>query len=430
MRYNAPPADLFIRNRKKFAEKMAPGSAAVFFANDMLPTNADGAYRFTQNSNLYYLSGIDQEDVILFLFPDAPKDSLKEVLFVKKTNKHIQTWEGWKYSIEEARAASGVDNVVFLEEFTPFWLQTISLYGTIYIECNEHDRNVLHYPTAAHRFAQSLCERFPAHKIERAWPLLRDLRMVKEPEELTQLQTAIDITEKAFRRTANFIKPGVFEHEIEAEVLHEFIRNRATGPAYDSIIASGANACILHYILNRERCEDGDLILMDFGAEYGNYSADLTRTIPVNGKFTDRQREVYNAVLRTMNYALTRLVPGNNLETYNNEVGAFIQEECLRLGLLTEKEIKEAPESNLAYKKYFMHGTSHHLGLDTHDLSLRYKPFGAGMVFTCEPGLYIPEEKIGIRLENNYLLTNGAPINLMKNIPIEADEIEALMAKK
>lgn len=430
MRYTAPSADLFIRNRKKFSAKMQANTAAIFFANPMLPTNADGTYRFTQNSNLYYLSGIDQEDVILFLFPDAPKESLKEILFIKKTNATIQTWEGWKYSVEEAQQASGIQNVQYVEDFMPVILQTISLYEGIYLEFNEHDRNVLHLHTEAHEFANMLAKRFPAHKIHRAWHLLRDLRMIKEPEEVVQIQTACNITEKAFRRVLNFVRPGVYEYEIEAEILHEFIRNRATGPAYDSIIATGKNACVLHYVLNRDACKAGDLLLMDFGAEYGNYSADLTRTIPVDGKFTTRQKDIYNAVLRAMRFAVSKLVPGNNLETYNQEVGLFLQEELLTLGLLTQEEVKNAPESTPAYRKYFMHGTSHHLGLDTHDVSLRYKTFEPGMVFTCEPGLYIPEENIGIRIENDYLLTETTPIDLMANIPIEVEEIEALMLSR
>lgn len=429
MKYIAPASDLFTLNRKNFIKQMQPGAAAVFFSNDMLVTNADGHYLFTQNSNLYYLSGIDQEKTILFLFPDAPKPEWREILFVLKTNETIQIWEGWKYSIDEAREASGINTIRYADTFDGFIRAMISHCSGFYLDFNEHERNALVSTGAANRFADFLKSEFPAHAIHRAAPILEELRSIKSKWELVQLQEAIDITEKAFRRVLTMLKPGVTEYEIEAEVTHEFIRNRATGHAYTPIIASGYNACVLHYIENSRPCKDGDLILMDFGAEYGNYSADLTRTVPVNGKFTKRQKDVYNAVLRVHKAAVAMLKPGNLLEKYHGEVGKLMESELLGLKLISKTDIKNQDPAWPAYKKYFMHGTSHFLGLDTHDVGNRYKPFKEGMVFTCEPGIYIPEESIGIRIENDILISKKGPVDLMKNIPYEVEEIEALMQK-
>lgn len=408
---------------------MQPDTAAVFFSNDMLVTNADGNYLFTQNSNLYYLSGIDQEKTILFLFPDAPRPEWREILFVLKTNETIQIWEGWKYSMNEAREASGIQTIRYAETFDGFIRTMISHCSGFYLDFNEHERNALVSTGAANRFADFLKSEFPAHAIHRAAPILEELRSIKSKWELVQLQEAIDITEKAFRRVLTMLNPGVTEYEIEAEVTHEFIRNRATGHAYTPIIASGYNACVLHYIENSRPCKDGDLILMDFGAEYGNYSADLTRTVPVNGKFTKRQKDVYNAVLRVHKAAVAMLKPGNLLEKYHAEVGKLMESELLGLKLISKTDIKNQDPAWPAYKKYFMHGTSHFLGLDTHDVGNRYKPFKEGMVFTCEPGIYIPEESIGVRIENDILISKKGPVDLMKNIPYEVEEIEALMQK-
>ena len=429
MKYTPPSQNLFIRNRTNFIKSMEAGSIAIFHANDQVMDNADSHYPFSQNSNTYYLSGLDQEEVILVLFPDAPLEKQKEMLFIRKTNEHIQVWEGWKYSKEEAKEASGVENVQWYDQFEDALRRLLPFADSIYLDINENERGGPKTPTAAHRLAQKLRRDFPAHQIRRAFPILSDLRAIKSEEEIAQMQTACDITEKAFRRVMTFIRPGVYEYEIEAEIQHEFLRNRATGPAYSSIIASGGNACVLHYVDNNDQCEDGDLILMDFGAEYGNYSADLTRTIPVNGVFSPRQRDVYNAVLRVMRAACEMLVVGNNLEDYHRAVGELMTKELLALALITEEDVAKEDPDWPAYKKYFMHGTSHFLGLDTHDVGNRYAPFEAGMVFTCEPGIYIPEENLGVRIENDILITAEGPRDLMANIPIEVAEIEKMMAK-
>lgn len=428
MKYIAPPKDLFVRNRANFAAQMKPGTIAVFHSNDQYITNADGQYTFTQNSSLYYLAGLDQEEVILVLFPDAPRPEWKEILFIRETNEHIQVWEGWKYSKEEARAASGVETVFWFHEFDTQVRWLMSQCDGVYVDINEHERNGLIHETSGHRLAYKFRKEFPAHQLYRAAPIVEALRSIKQPEEIELLQTAINITADAFQRVLKFMKPGVMEYEVEAEILHEFIRQRGTGPAYGSIIASGGSACILHYVENNRECKDGDLILMDFGCEYANYSADLTRTIPVNGKFTQRQKDVYNAVLRVQKACTNLLRPGISLHQYHEKAGEFMTEELLGLGLLTQKEVDEAPKERPAYKKYYPHGTSHFLGLDTHDVGNRYTPFRAGMVFTVEPGIYIPEENIGIRIENNVLITDGDPVDLMAHIPREVEEIEALMA--
>lgn len=427
MKYNAPTKALFSGNRARFAAAMQPRHAAVFFSNEVLTVNADAHYRFSQNSNMYYLSGLDQEECILFLFPDAPKPEWKEVLFIRKTNETIQIWEGWKYSIEEAREASGIRAIRYVEEFEGFIRTVISHTQGFYLDFNEHERNGHAHAGPAHEFAQRLSGLYPGHGVLRAAPILERLRSIKSEEEIRQMREAISITEKAFRRILGYVKPGVMEYEIEAEIMHEFLRNRATGEAYGSIIASGRNACVLHYVLNNAPCKEGDVLLMDFGAEYGNYSADLSRSIPVSGRFSQRQKAVYNAVLRVMKAATQMLRPGTLLEEYHREVGRIMESELLGLGLLTKTDIENQNPDWPAYKKYFMHGTSHFLGLDTHDVGNRYEPMQPGMVFTCEPGIYILEENLGIRLENDILLTPDGNIDLMASIPLEADEIEDLM---
>lgn len=408
-------------------QNMAPGTMAIFFSNDLVMDNADGHYPFRQNSNMFYLSGIDQEEVILMLFPDAPKSDYQQVLFIRKTNEHIQVWEGWKYSIEEATSASGIQQVFYIEDFENIFLSLINHAAGVYLDFNEHERNRIFTETAAHRFAKRIRKQFPAHTLHRAAPILEKQRAIKSTEEIKIIKTACQITRKAFLRTLRFVRPNVWEHEIEAEVLHEFIRNRATGPAYGSIIATGKNACVLHYIQNNQQCRDGELILMDFGAEYANYSSDLTRTIPVSGKFSERQRNVYNSVLKIMKHATKQLVPGKTLDQYHTGLGEVVTEELLMLGLLTTQDLA-TPGSTPPYKKYFMHGCSHYLGLDTHDVGSRYAPFAPGMVFTCEPGIYIPEEGIGIRIENNIWIQEDTHEDLMADIPREIDEIEAIMA--
>lgn len=427
MRYTPIDSNLFIQNRKRLANKMAPGSIAFFNANDEFPRNGDMPHKYRQNSDLFYLSGIDQEETILLIFPDSPIAEYKEVLFVKKTNEHIEIWEGHKYSKEEATATSGIQNVQWLEDFDTIRDMLMKRADNVYLNSNENDRYVHTVEYRDLRFGKALRNLFPNHEYKRAAPLMRDLRAIKSAEEIRMLQNACDITEKAFRRVLKFVKPGVNEYEIEAEVIHEFIRNGATGHGYNPIIASGRNACVLHYNDNDKICKDGDLILFDFGAEYGNYNADLSRTIPVNGRFTPRQKDVYNSVRHVMVEAMKLLKPGNVIDEYHKQVGELMTEQLLKLKLLTADEVKNQNPKVPAYKKFFMHGTSHHLGLDVHDLGDRHAKMEPGMVFTCEPGIYILPEEIGIRLENDMVVTTGEVDDLMKNIPIEADEIEEIM---
>lgn len=427
MKYQPLSASLYQKNRQKLAEKLAENSVAVFNSNDLMPTNADGTMKFRQNNDLFYLCGIDQEETILLIAPNCPNPKYREVLFLRETNEHIAIWEGHKYAKEEAKQASGIENIQWLEAFDQIFNTVMALSTHVYLNTNEHLRAGVTVETRDARFIKSCQKRFPLHKFERVAPIMHDLRGVKEKEEIQQLQIACDITEKGFRRILNFVKPGVTEYEIEAEYLHEFVRNRSKGFAYEPIIASGSSACVLHYIENSKVCRPGELLLMDVGAEYGNYNADMTRTIPVNGKFSERQKDVYNAVLRVQREAMTILRPGTNIQDYHREVGLIMQSELLGLGLLDQTDIKNQDPDWPAYKKYFMHGTSHHLGLDVHDVGTMYGPITPGMVFTVEPGIYIQEEGLGIRLENNIVIQPEGYFDLMRSIPIEADEIEDLM---
>lgn len=427
MKYTPLPASLYIKNRAKLAAKMAKNSVAIFNSNDIMPTNADGTMKFRQNNDLFYLCGIDQEESILLLAPDCPNPAMREVLFLRETNEHIAIWEGHKYTKEEAEATSGIKNIQWLDKFDLIFNTVMALSDRVYLNTNEHLRAGVVVETRDARFIKTCKEQFPLHEYERAAPLMHELRGVKEQEEIDQLQIACDITEKGFRRILNFVKPGVTEYEIEAEYLHEFVRNRSKGFAYEPIIASGISACVLHYLENNKACNDGELLLMDVGAEYGNYNADMTRTIPVNGKFSDRQKAVYNAVLRVHKEASSMLRPGVTIQDYHKEVGLIMQSELIGLGLIDQTDIQNQDPNWPAYKKYFMHGTSHHLGLDVHDVGTMYGPIQPGMVFTVEPGIYIPEEGFGVRLENNIVVLEDGYFDLMRNIPIEADEIEDLM---
>lgn len=428
MKYLQIERELFIKNRKKFMAQMKPNSVAVFNSNDIYPVSADSTLPFAQHRDIFYLSGADQEESILLLFPDAPYAHLKEILFLRETNEHIAIWEGEKLTKERAFEVSGIKTIMWLQDFNKTLKEVMAYADTFYINTNEHYRASIETETREARFVKWWKENYPAHKVEKSNPILQRLRSIKEPEEIALLQNACNITEKGFRRILNFVKPGVTEYEIEAEFAHEFLRNRSKGFAYTPIIASGNNANVLHYIENNQECKAGDLILLDVGAEYANYSSDLSRTIPVSGRFTDRQRAVYNAVLRVKNEATKLLVPGTLWKEYHVEVGKMMTSELLGLGLISKVDVQNENPDWPAYKKYFMHGTSHHLGLDTHDYGLLYEPMKANMVFTVEPGFYIPEEGFGIRLEDDVVVQpSGAPFNLMKNIPIEADEIEALM---
>jgi Xaa-Pro aminopeptidase len=428
MKYQAIPNTLFIKNRQKFTDQMISGSLAVFNSNDIYPVSADSTLPFAQHSDILYLSGADQEESILLLFPDALNPAHREILFVRETNEHIAVWEGAKYTKEKATAISGIQTIMWLSDFDKVFFDLMTEAHTIYFNTNEHYRQAVETQTREDRFIAKCKAQFPAHQWQKSQPILQEIRGVKEAEEIAQMQAACNITGKGIRRLLGFIKPGVWEYEIEAELLHEFVRNRSKGFAYTPIIASGANANVLHYIENNQQCQAGDLILMDVAAEYANYRSDLTRTFPVSGRFTERQAAVYNAVLRVKNAATKMLVPGTLWAEYHREVGEIMTAELLALGLLDPADVKNQDPNKPAYKKYFMHGTSHHIGLDTHDYGALKTPMKAGMVFTVEPGIYIPEEGIGIRLEDNVVIQEkGDPINLMAHIPITIAEIEALM---
>jgi Xaa-Pro aminopeptidase len=427
MKYAPLDTTLFLNNRKNFIANLKPGSLAFFNSNYEMIRNGDATFPFKQNSDIFYLTGIDQEDSILILFPDCPLPQYREALYIKKTSEHIKIWEGHKYTQEEAKSTSGISSIFWLEEFESHLHMLMNWSENIYLNLNENDRFASKASYKDHWFAHDLQRRYPLHVYHRSAPILARLRMIKSQIEIDTLREAINITEIAFRRLLHFVKPGVAEYEIEAEIIHEFIRSKASGHAFTPIIASGANACVLHYNDNNQICRDGDFLLLDFGAEYGNYCADLSRSIPVNGRFTQRQKDVYNAVLRVMKHAKSLLVPGNYIEKYHQEVGLFMEQELIGLGLLKADEVKNQNPERPLYKKYFMHGTSHHLGLDVHDLGNRHLPMTAGMVLTCEPGIYILEEGLGIRLENDILITPDGPVDLMETMPLEADEIESLM---
>lgn len=427
MKYLPIGKDLFIHNRQNFIKHLKPKSIAVLNANDIMPTNADGAMGFIQNSDLYYLSGIDQEETILVLFPDFPDEEYREILFLRETNAEIEIWEGHKYTQEEAREASGIKKIFWLSQFNKILNSLMAEAEHVYLNTNEHIRAEVRVETRDARFIKYCQQHYPLHHYERLAPIMHHLRAIKSAKEIEVMQQACDITEKAFRRALQFVKPGVMEYEIEAEYIHEFIRNRSRGFAYQPIIASGKNACILHYIANNQECKDGELLLMDVGAEYANYNADMTRTIPVNGRFTDRQKQVYNAVIKVQREALQMLRPGNVIKEYHKEIGKIMESELISLGLLDQNEVEKQDKDSPLYRKYFMHGTSHHLGIDVHDVGNIYRKFEAGMVFTVEPGIYIREEGLGIRLENNVVITEDGLHDLMRNIPIEAEEIEELM---
>lgn len=428
MKYQQIDNNLFVKNRKKFMARMKPKSIAVFNSNDLYPIGADSTMPFEQNRDLFYLSGADQEETILLLFPDAHEKKHREVLFVRETNAHIAVWEGEKLTKEKATEVSGIETIYWLTDFDKIFYDLMTEVETVYFNTNEHYRQAVETQTREDRFIIKCKQDYPAHLWAKSSPILQQIRGVKEPEEIAIMQTACNITEKGFRRLLQFVKPGVMEYEIEAELLHEFIRNRSKGFAYTPIIASGNNANVLHYIENNRECKDGDMLLMDVAAEYANYSSDLTRTIPVNGRFTPRQKAVYEAVLRVKNDATAMLVPGTMWGEYHKEVGKLMTSELLGLGLLDKADVQNEDKDWPAYKKYFMHGTSHHIGLNTHDYGALKTPMVANMVYTVEPGIYIPDEKMGIRLEDDVVIQEkGAPFNLMANIPIEVEEIEELM---
>lgn len=430
MKYTPIANKLYTQNRARFAKKMKPNSVAIFPGNQVLSTNGDALYTYKPNSDVLWLSGIVQEKSMVILYPDNPDQSAREVLVLIRPNEHLEKWEGHKLRKDEATAISGIKNVQWLDSIDPVLQVMMHHADNVYLSSNENDRldTSLFRPDLL--FVHDIMKRFPLHHYERAARIMKELRAIKTKEEVEVTQVAVDITEKAFRRVMKFIRPGVCEHEIEAEITHEFLRNRATGHAYGCIIASGDRARVLHYVENNSECKDGELILMDFGAEYGNYCADLTRTIPVNGKFTKRQKEVYNAVLDAHNYGKKLLKPGILFTDYVTKMNAEMEKQVLKLGLISKADIKNQDPANPAYRKYFYHGVTHHLGIDVHDLGTRTEAVKEGMLFTVEPGIYIEEEQMGIRIENNIWVTKTGNVDLFKNIPITVEEIEAAMKKK
>jgi len=427
MKYEQIDKTLFIRNRERFCKELKSNSLALFNSNDIMPTNGDGTMEFRQNNDLFHLSGVDQEASILVIFPDSFQAKHREILFLKETNEHIAVWEGAKLTKEKAFETSGIKTVYWISQLETILQTLMNEVKHVYLNSNEHLRATIEVETRDARFGKWIRETYPTYGYERSAPIMHKIRAIKDEVEVALIQKACDLTESSFRKILKTIKPGVMEYEIEADIIHEFIRNRSRGFAYTPIIASGESACVLHYIDNNRECKYGDVILMDFAAEYANYASDMTRCVPVSGEFTKRQKEVYNAVLRVMKAATKMLVPGTFLHEYHAEVGKLMEKELLGLGLITQEDVDEQSPDWPAYKKYFMHGTSHYLGLDVHDVGSWTKPIEAGMVFTCEPGIYIPEENLGIRLENDILVTENGPKDLMANIPLEADEIEALM---
>jgi len=430
MKYDKINSELFKKNRKNFIAKMKPNSVAFFNSNDIYPVSADSTLPFEQQRDIFYLSGVDQEESVLMLTTNSQKTRYKEVLFLKETSPHIAVWEGPKLDKNQAYETSGIETVFWLDEMEKIIDDVMQNCETIYYNHNEHYRAKVEVETREERFNKWIESKFENKRKERSNPILQRLRSIKDPIEIKLIQRACDITEKGFRRVLNFVKDGVWEYEIEAEFIHEFLINRSKKFAYTPIIASGNNANILHYIENNKQCRDGELILMDVGAEYANYSSDMTRTIPVSGRYTQRQKDIYNAVLRVKNNATKMLVTGTDWKKYHVEVGKLMTSELLGLKLLDKSDIQNETKDKPAYKKYFMHGTSHHMGLDTHDYGLLDDPMVENMVFTVEPGIYLPDENFGVRLEDDVVIQkNGSPINLMKDIPIEIEEIEDLMNK-
>ena len=430
MKYLPLNSEIFIQNRKRFAARMEKNAIAIFNSNDELPRNGDALYTFKQNADLYWLTGIEQEDTMLILFPDNPDKKYREVLVLVRPVELKEKWDGRRLRAKEAEAISGISNIIWLDSLDGMLQPWIHLADSIYLNTNENDRKANLVPVRDYRYAKEMRRRYPLHEYRRSARIIKDLRGIKTPLEIEVMQQAIDITEKTFRRLLSFIRPGVMEYEIEAEIFHEFLRNRATGPAYGSIVASGNRARTLHYVANNNECKNGELVLMDFGAEYGGYCADLTRTVPVSGKFTKRQKEVYNACLHLHHYAASILKPGITIPNYTEKVGEEATKQFLKIGLLKKGDVKNEDSENRAYRKYLYHGISHHLGVDVHDLGTRTEPVQAGMVLTIEPGIYIEEEQMGIRIENNFWITKNGNKDLMKNFPITTGEIESLMKKK
>ncbi len=427
MKYQAINPKLFVNNRARFIKKMKPNSIAVFVANPVLSENGDAVYTYKANSDVVWLSGVVQEKTMVILYPDNADETSREVLVVQRPNELLEKWNGHLLRKEEATAISGIKNVQFVDSIDAQLHAWMHHADSVYLNTDENDRMNLEVPRTDLLFVHDFMRRYPLHQYERAARIMKELRAIKTKEEVEITKVAVDITHKAFERVLKFVKPGVMENQVEAEITHEFLWNGATRHAYGCIIASGDSARVLHYIENNRECKDGDLLLMDFGAEYGNYCADLTRTIPVNGVFSKRQKEVYNACLAVHNYCVSILKPSINYADYINKVNAEMEKQLMKIGLISKADVKNQDPANPAYRKYFYHGIGHHLGIDVHDLGTRNQPVKEGMLFTIEPGIYIEEEKMGIRIENNYWLTKTGSINLFKNIPITVEEIETRM---
>jgi Xaa-Pro aminopeptidase len=429
MKYHSLNPELFKQNRERFVKELPAQTIAIFGSNDAFPSNGDALHAFKQNSDLFWLCGIEQEDTMLVLFPDNPDPKYREVLVLVRPNELKEKWDGRQLRVKEAQAISGISTIVWLDNIDALLQTWIHLANTICLDSNENDRKASLIRSREYRFIDEIQQRYPLHQYYRAAKIMRAVRAIKTSYEVEVLEKAIHITEQTFRRLLGFIRPGVMEYEIEAEIYHSFLNQRATGPAYHSIIASGDRARTLHYIANNQVCKDGELLLMDFGAEYGGYCADLTRTVPVSGKFTRRQKNIYNACLHLHNYAKSILKPGITILNYTDKVGEEATQQFLKLGLLRKSDVKNEDPENRAYRKYLYHGISHHLGVDVHDLGTRTSPIKPGMVFTIEPGIYVEEEQLGVRIENNVWITRNGNKDLMKNIPIEAEEIESLMKR-
>lgn len=429
MKYLPLNPEIFIQNRKRFIGQMQKNSIAIFVSNDEVASNGDAIYHFKQNSDLFWLSGVLQEDSMVILFPDNPDPKYREVLVLVRPNELKEKWDGKRLRVNEAQATSGIKTIVWLDALDGLLQPWIHLADNVYLDSNENDRKANLVRTRDYRFIDEMKSRYPLHNYLRAAKIMKELRGIKTAEEVEVLQKAIDITDSTFRRLLKFIKPGVMEYEIEAEIFHSFLSQRSTGPAYGSIIAGGDRARTLHYVSNNAECKEGELILMDFGAEYGGYCADLTRTVPVNGKFGRRQKTVYNACLHLHDYAKSILKPGINIVDYTDKVGEEATQQFLKIGLLRKSDVKNEDPENRAYRKYLYHGISHHLGIDVHDVGTRTAPIKAGMVFTVEPGIYIEEEQMGVRIENNLWITRNGNKDLMNNIPITVEDIEMLMKK-
>ncbi|MFO7997833.1 MAG: aminopeptidase P N-terminal domain-containing protein [Bacteroidales bacterium] len=427
MKYQPIDSGLFEFNRDRFRKLLKPGSLALIHSNDQMPYSSDQFFPFRQHPDFFYLTGIDQEKSILMLFPDSPNPALREVLFLLETNEHIAVWEGHKYTKDEAAAASGIETVHWLGSFDTMLKEAMAYAENVYLSTLENPRYSGEGESRNMRFVRDLQTRFPLHAYQRATPLITRLRLTKSDLELEVMKEAIDITASAVRRVMGFVRPGVAEYEVEAEIIHEYISRRATGHSFYPIVASGGSACVLHYVENNRICRDGDLLLVDTGAEYANYAGDITRTFPVSGRFSKRQKEVYNACLRVMKEARSMLVTGTHIDAYHKEVCKIMESELIGLGLITKNAIENQDPGNPAFKKYFPHGTSHFMGLDVHDEGHRFEPFQPGMVLSCEPGIYIQEEGIGVRIENDILITKDGPIDLTADVPVEVEEIEEFM---